>query len=62
MSASAFIADFFSASTGSIYLCSLPNERGSGKPAELVGRGGGARLDDLVQHQWDRTDRGTFFV
>jgi hypothetical protein len=60
MSASTFIAEFFNASTGSIYLCSLPNERGIGKPAELVGRGGGARLDDLV-HQWDREDRGTFF-
>ena len=61
MSVSAFIADFFSVSTGSIYLCSLPNEHGIGKPAELVGRGGGTRLDDLVQHEWDRKDRGTFF-
>jgi len=61
MSASAFIADFFSTSTGSIYLCSLPNERATGKPAELVGRGAGARLDDLVAYQWDRKDRGTFF-
>jgi hypothetical protein len=61
MLASDFIAGFFSASTGSIYLCSLPNERGTGKPAELVGRGGGARLDDLAQQQWDRKDRGTFF-
>jgi hypothetical protein len=60
MPASSFIADFFSASAGSIYLCSLPNERNGGQVAELCGRGGGVRLDDLV-HQWDRKDRGTFF-
>ena len=60
MSVSAFIADFFSASTGSIYICSLPNDRGTGQPAEICGRGSGARLDDLVGG-WDRRDRGTFF-
>jgi len=48
MSVSTFIADFFSASTGSIYICSLPNDRGTGQPAEICGRGSGARLDDLV--------------
>ena len=60
MSVSAFIADFFSASTGSIYICSLPNDRGTGQTAEICGRGSGARLDDLVGC-WDRKDRGTFF-
>jgi len=60
MSVSAFIADFFSASTGSIYVCSLPNDRGTGQPAEICGRGSGVRLDDLVG-RWDRKDRGTFF-
>jgi hypothetical protein len=60
MRPSDFIADFFNASEGSIYLCSLPNERGTGQPAEICGRGNGARLDDLVC-QWDRNDRGTFF-
>jgi len=60
MSVSTFIADFFSASTGSIYICSLPNDRGTGQPAEICGRGSGVRLDDLVG-RWDRKDRGTFF-
>src|SRR5262245_32877010 len=56
-----FIADFFNASTGSIYLCSLPNDRNGGRPAEICGRGEGARLDELVLHHWDKNDRGTFF-
>src|SRR5262249_54705906 len=56
-----FIADFFTASTGSIYLCSLPNDRNGGRPAEICGRGGGARLDELVLHTWDKPDRGVFF-
>jgi hypothetical protein len=56
-----FIADFFGASTGSIYLCSLPNERNGARPAEVCGRGGGDRLDELVIHKWDKKDRGTFF-
>jgi len=56
-----FLADFFSASTGSIYLCSLPNERNGGRPAEICGRGDGARLDELVLHKWDKPDRGIFF-
>jgi hypothetical protein len=60
MRPSEFIADFFNASDGSIYLCSLPNERGTGTPAEVCGRGGGARLDELVS-RWDRNDRGTYF-
>jgi hypothetical protein len=60
MLASEFISEFFSASTGSIYLCSLPNERDSGRPAEICGRGGGDRLDELV-HRWDQNGRGTFF-
>jgi hypothetical protein len=60
MRPSDFIADFFNASDGSVYLCSLPNERGTGTPAEVCGRGGGARLDELVS-QWDRNDRGTYF-
>jgi AAA domain-containing protein len=58
---STFIADFFGASTGSIYLCSLSNDRNSGRPAEICGRGDSARLDELVLHRWDRPDRGTFF-
>ena len=56
-----FIADFFKHSTGSIYLCSLPNERGTGRPAEICGRGDGGRLNTLVLQTWDRKDRGTFF-
>jgi len=56
-----FLADFFGASTGSIFLTSLPNERDGGRPAEICGRGDGARLDELVLHRWDRTGRGTFF-
>jgi hypothetical protein len=56
-----FIADFFKYSTGAIYLCSLPNERGGGRPAEICGRGDGTRLNTLVLQTWDRTDRGTFF-
>jgi hypothetical protein len=55
-----FVADFFSASTGSMYICSLPNDRGAGQTAEICGRGSGARLNDLVD-RWDRKDRGTFF-
>src|SRR5262245_6642955 len=61
MRPSDFLADFFSASTGSIYLCSLPNERNGGRPAEICGRGDGARLDELVLHKWDKPDRGIFF-
>jgi hypothetical protein len=60
MSASDFLADFFSASTGSLYLCSLPNDRGTGTPAEICGRGASAQLDEIVA-QWDRPGRGTFF-
>jgi AAA domain len=56
-----FIADFFKYSTGAIYLCSLPNERNGGRPAEICGRGDGTRLNTLVLQTWDRTDRGTFF-
>src|SRR6516165_541335 len=56
-----FIADFFRDSTGSIYLCSLPNERDGGRPAEICGRGDGGRLNTLVLQTWDRRDRGTFF-
>ena len=56
-----FIADFFKHSTGSIYLCSLPNERNGGRPAEICGRGSGDRLNVLVLQTWDRKDRGTFF-
>jgi AAA domain-containing protein/DNA primase RepB-like protein len=56
-----FIADFFKHSTGAIYLCSLPNERGGGRPAEICGRGDSARLDTLVLQTWDKKDRGTFF-
>jgi hypothetical protein len=56
-----FLADFFSASTGSVYLCSLPNERNGGRPAEICGRGGGDRLDELIVHEWDKPDRGAFF-
>ena len=61
MRPSDFLADFFGASTGSIFLTSLPNERDGGRPAEICGRGDGARLDELVLHRWDRTGRGTFF-
>ena len=61
MTPSDFLADFFSASTGSIYLCSLPNGHNGGRPAELAGRGDGARLDDYVLHKWDKPDRGVFF-
>ena len=63
MRPSDFLADFFSASTGSIYLCSLPNERGNGqRPAEICGRGDFARFDELALHRWDKKDRGTFFA
>ena len=61
MRPSDFIADFFGATEGSIYLCSLPNERGTGQPAEVCGRGSGDRLDELVSQQWDQKGRGTFF-
>jgi hypothetical protein len=61
MTPSDFLADFFQHSTGSIYLCSLPNERGKSRPAEICGRGAAARLDELVIHGWDRPDRGSFF-
>jgi hypothetical protein len=61
MSPGEFLAEFFAASTGSIYVCSLPNERGGGRPAEVCGRGDGTRLDELVCEHWDRNDRGTFF-
>ena len=60
MRPSDFIADFFNNTEGSIYLCSLPNERGKGKPAEACGRGGGTQLDDLA-NGWDKKDRGSFF-
>jgi hypothetical protein len=56
-----FLADHFRHSTGSIFVCSLPNERNGGTPAEICGRGGGARIDELVLHRWDKPDRGTFF-
>jgi hypothetical protein len=59
---SEFIADFFVASTGSIYLCSLTNERNGGRPVEICGRGDGDHLDELVIHKWDKKDRGTFFA
>jgi hypothetical protein len=58
---SEFIADFFKFSSGSIYLCSLSNERNGSRPAEICGRGDGARLDELALHGWDKPDRGTFF-
>jgi DNA polymerase I-like protein with 3'-5' exonuclease and polymerase domains len=58
---SEFLAEHFGTAIGSIYICSLPNERGNGQPAEIVGRGGGNRLDKLVLNTWDREDRGTFF-
>lgn len=61
MRPSDFLADFFSASAGSIYLCSLCNSRNGGRPAEICGRGGGDRLDELVIHKWDKPDRGAFF-
>jgi hypothetical protein len=60
MSTSKFLANFFAASTGSIYACSLANERDAGTPAEVCGRGDWGRLNDLVS-QWDRPGRGTFF-
>jgi hypothetical protein len=60
MKPSDFIADFFRNSEGSIYFCSLPNERNGGRPKEASGRGGGVQLDDMV-HRWDLKDRGTFF-
>jgi len=59
---SAFIADFFEHSAGSVYLCSLCNERSGGRPAEICGRGSGARLDELILQTWDKKDRGTFFA
>jgi putative DNA primase/helicase len=31
------------------------------EPAEICGRGGGARLDELVLQSWDKKDRGAFF-
>jgi hypothetical protein len=58
---SEFLANFFQHSTGSIYLCSLPNQRDGGRRAEICGRGGGSRVDELVLHRWDRPDRGVFF-
>ena len=61
MRPSDFLASFFQHSTGSIYLCSLPNERNGGRPAEICGRGDGARLDELITHKWDKPDRGSFF-
>ena len=48
MRPSDFVADFFNGTEGSLYLCSLPDERGKGKPAEACGRGDGRRIDDLV--------------
>jgi hypothetical protein len=58
---SEFLANFFQHSTGSIYLCSLPNQRNGGRPAEICGRGDGSRIDELVLRQWDKPDRGAFF-
>jgi hypothetical protein len=61
MPASEFIAHYFSASSGSVFLTSLANVRNNGKPAEICGRGDGARLDELIHQRWDRNDRGSFF-
>jgi hypothetical protein len=61
MTPAEFITNFFQHSAGSIYLCSLPNERNGGRPAEICGRGDGSRLDTLVLQTWDRADRGSFF-
>jgi hypothetical protein len=52
MTPSDFLADFFRHSTGSLYLCSLPNERGNGRPGEICGRGDGDRLNTLVLQTW----------
>jgi hypothetical protein len=58
---SRFLADFFRDAEGSIFVCSLSNEKKSGQRAfELCGRGDGALLDEKVQ-RWDLKDRGTFF-
>jgi hypothetical protein len=59
--ASEFIQTFFGASNGSIYLCSLANERGGGIPAEVCGRGDPHFVDELVK-AWDKPERGTFFA
>jgi hypothetical protein len=61
MTPSSFILDFFAHSAGWVFVCSLPNERGNGRAAEVCGRDNGARLDELVTHKWDKPDRGTFF-
>jgi hypothetical protein len=61
MTPASFLTEFFEHSAGSIYLCSLANERNGSRPAEIVGRGDASRLDTLVLQTWDRPDRGTFF-
>jgi hypothetical protein len=56
---SRFLADFFRDADGSIFICSLANERKSGQRAfELCGRGSSALLDEKVQ-RWDLKDRGS---
>jgi hypothetical protein len=58
---SSFLGDFFRDAEGSIFVCSLANEKKSGQRVfELCGRGDGTLLDEKVQH-WDLKDRGTFF-
>jgi hypothetical protein len=58
---SSFLGDFFRDAEGSIFVCSLSNEKKGGqRPFELCGRGDAALLDEKVQ-RWDLEDRGTYF-
>jgi hypothetical protein len=61
MRPSDFLASFFQYAEGSIYCCSLPNERDGSRPLEICGRGDGSHIDERVLQTWDKPGRGTFF-
>jgi hypothetical protein len=60
MMASRFLSEFFAVSAGSIFICSLPNERGTNSESKLAGRGDFSRIDEFVRKH-DRTNYGVFF-
>jgi hypothetical protein len=63
MTAGQFLEAFFAASTGSIFVCSLPNDRdaASNGEAKLVGRGDFSRIDAFAK-KCDIAGRGLFFA
>ena len=60
MNPSEFLTDFFKYSSGAVYICSLANERGAGKPAIACGNNWD-RMDELILQKWSVPDRGSFF-